>query len=59
MSAPVNQPIDLDALRAAAFSDSEEDAVVTRDWLKRVHAELSAGRDAAERLGQVFAGVKL
>lgn len=48
------EPIDLDALKAAAFSDDPADAVVTRAFLRRVHEELSAARDASERLGQVF-----
>ena len=46
--------IDLEALRREAESTDGDKAVVTRNWLHQVLAELSAGREAHQRLGQVF-----
>ena len=48
------EPIDLEALKSSAFSDNDADAVVEREWLKRVYQEISAAREAHRRLGQVF-----
>tara|TARA_B110001454_G_scaffold153691_1_gene142981 strand:+ start:840 stop:1046 length:207 start_codon:yes stop_codon:yes gene_type:complete len=42
--------IDLELLRRSAFSDSKENAVVTRAFLRQVHDELSAGRVAQAQL---------
>ncbi|MEE4153442.1 MAG: hypothetical protein V2I27_04720 [Erythrobacter sp.] len=49
----MSAPIDLEELLRAAEAEGES-AVVSRSWLKRVHEELSAARDAADRLGEVF-----
>ena len=46
--------IDLEALRREAESTEGDRTVVERSWLARALVELSAGRDAHERLGQVF-----
>ena len=47
------EPIDLDALKAAADADGDS-AVVERAWLARVHEELSTLRAIQERMGQCF-----
>lgn len=44
--------IDLEQLRQSAFSDSTADAVVTRAFLRQVHAELTAGRVAQAQLAR-------
>lgn len=45
-------PIDLDELAKAMVEGG--DFVVSPAWAKRVHAELTAGREAARVLGRVF-----
>lgn len=44
--------IDLDQLRASAFDETPQDAVVTRAWLRQVHGELTAGRVAQAQLSR-------
>lgn len=44
--------IDLEQLRASAFNERPEDAVVTRAWLRQVHGELTAGRVAQAQLSR-------
>jgi hypothetical protein len=48
------EPIDLDALKAAAESEAGPTTVVERRWLARVYEELSAAREAQAALGRVF-----
>lgn len=50
----VGDPIDLAALRAMAEDETKDRTTVSRAWLGRVLAELTAGRDAADALGRVF-----
>ena len=45
--------IDLEQLRQSAFAESPSDAVVTRAFLRQVHAELTAGRVAQAQLGRM------
>lgn len=45
--------IDLEQLRQSAFSDSTVDAVVTRAFLRQVHAELTAARITEAQLNRV------
>lgn len=52
MSQP--EPIDLEALRREAESEEGDRTVVSRAWLKRVHEELTAAREAEAALGRVF-----
>jgi hypothetical protein len=47
------EPIDLEALKRSANGEGES-TVVSRAWLKRALAELTAGRAAQERLGHCF-----
>jgi hypothetical protein len=47
--------IDLAALKREAESPAGDRAVVSRSWLIQAMEELTAGRLAEERLGQVFA----
>lgn len=44
--------IDLEKLRASAFSDSPKDAVVTRAWLRQVHGELASARVAQAQINR-------
>ena len=46
--------IDLGELRATAFKSHEPDArtVISRAWLRQVHAELTAGRVAEAQLSR-------
>lgn len=44
--------IDLEQLRASAFDETPQDAVVTRAWLRQVHGELAAGRVAQAQLSR-------
>lgn len=44
--------IDLDQLRASAFDETPQDAVVTRAWLRQVHGELTAARVAQAQLSR-------
>lgn len=54
------EPIDLAALLAEAESTDGDRAVVSRAWLRRVHEELTAAREAQAALGRVFGmGVRL
>lgn len=53
------EPIDLAALRAEADSADGDRAVVSRAWLKRVHQELTAAREAKAALDRVFGGKSL
>lgn len=53
------EPIDLDALEREASSEDGDRTVVSRSWLRRVHEELSAAREAQAALGRVFGGPKL
>jgi len=47
--------IDLVALKREAESSAGDRAVVSRAWLAQALEELTAGRLAEDRLGQVFA----
>lgn len=57
MSAP--EPIDLAALQREAESTDGDRTVVSRAWLKRVHEELTAAREAQAALGRVFGRMPL
>lgn len=46
--------IDLAALKREAESDDGDRTVVSRAWLVRVHAELSAAREAKAALDRVY-----
>jgi hypothetical protein len=46
--------IDLAALKREAESADGDRTVVDRSWLRQALAELTAGRKAQARLGQVF-----
>jgi hypothetical protein len=52
-------PIDLVALLREAESDQGDRTVVTRAWLKRVHDELLAAREAKAALDRVYGSLTL